>query len=93
MLLELVTPNGKEQKQWRVTQYLRTQNYEFVSYFKTRKKKKKYREDSFTHLRNELAHAEDCNNLEHYKTLSSTVTIPLVIQLVRVINDCLTNNY
>jgi hypothetical protein len=64
-----------------------SKKYPDVKFRKTRKKDQTFEEDSFTYLRNELAHCEKTSDMILYHKLGSSITCQTIKQLTRAIND------
>lgn len=87
-LKELLSEGKDKVEQKNVTDYFKVKNYKFISFKKTRRDVKyKFCEDSFTYLRNELAHCESTNDLELYRKLGSDINNDLIRNMLVVLND------
>ena len=91
LLMELLGQKAsvKHPSQQNVYDYFfkNSKKYPDVTFRKTRKKDREFEEDSFTYLRNELAHCEETNDMILYLKLGSSITCQTIKQLARVIND------
>ena len=91
LLMELLTPNFPAQRpgQKKVCNYFsqNTKKYPDVTFCPSRDKSRKFKEDSFTFLRNKLAHCEDTNNMDLYRQSGNEITCQTIKQLTRAIND------
>lgn len=89
LLLRLRQGKDKYPSQKKVTDYLKKNKdrFNFISFHNTRKKNKNYREDNFTHLRNQIAHCEEFNDIDNYKKLGEEIDAKLIRNLLEVIND------
>lgn len=90
-LMELLKKHNNEKiiSQTLVIIYMKKHRhkYKFLSFEKTRRIGKNYKEDCFTYLRNEIGHCEESNDLNLYKELGSKITQQLIKNLIIVIND------
>jgi len=91
-LMELLTPYRKNNAQRYIVSYFKEKyrNYSFIEFQLSRdprKAGKNFKEDSFTFIRNEIAHVEDTNNLNLYKELGKKINDKIIRDLIKVIND------
>lgn len=88
-LMELLSKGKKRIEQKNVTEYIKNNSsrYPFVSFKPTRRKGQTFTEDNFTHLRNEIGHCEDTNDLNMYKGLGCQITDNTLRHLIKVLND------
>jgi hypothetical protein len=91
MLLELCTAaSGKNKfEQRHVCEYFRENcsKYPQVAFKQTRRPRKEFDEDTFTYMRNEIAHCEETDNLEEYEKLGENISGQIIKEMLRVIND------
>lgn len=88
-LMELLSKGKEYPCQANVINYFKNhqEQYPYISFKQTRKKRKKYKEDTFTYVRNEIGHCEETNDLAVYKEMGKKVDNRLIKRLVSVLND------
>ena len=61
--------------------------YPFVTFQKSRKASRTWKEDNFTYIRNEIGHCEKTNDINAYKMAGLQVDLRLIKNLLTVLND------
>ena len=66
---------------------LHKEDYPFVKFQPSRDQTRKWKEDTFTYIRNEIGHCEKTNDLVAYKKAGSKINTQLIKKLLIVLND------
>ena len=89
LLLNLLSKEDEDKVQRNVINYFYKQKYSFVEFKTTRKSNSSFKEDSFTYLRNMIAHSELVDSIKLYKDAVEQVNNDVIRKLLMVINDVL----
>lgn len=91
-LMEIVSQNNRKEQR-RVGDFLKEGKIENISWHPTKRPGKTFQEDTFTYLRNEIAHAEFDNNFEEYEKVSNKVNGKLIQHLAQVVVKAINKYY
>lgn len=91
-LMEVVSQNNRKEQR-RVGDFLKERKIENISWHPTKRPGKTFQEDTFTYLRNEIAHAEFDNNFEEYEKVSNKVNGKLIQHLAQVVVKAINKYY
>lgn len=90
-LMEIVSLNNRKEQR-HVSEFLKEEKIEDISWHPTRRPGKTFQEDTFTYLRNEIAHAEFGNNIKEYEMVSNKINRKLIQHLAQVVVEAI-NKY